>query len=114
MTSRACGVDGVLIHFHVIGILFQRSYECFGLRKKLKKKDSHTFGASSHRRPQRITSGNILCSIAEWTPYLYFRVNNTTHTLNEFCQYKQITASSPIVPDLGDTVYNVNKITFIY
>jgi hypothetical protein len=115
MTSRACGVDGVHVQFHVIGFLFQRSHECVGLRKKLKKKTGcRKFGGSPHRRPKRITSGNILCSNAEWTPDLYFRVNHTTHTLKQFYQYKHFSASSPVVPDLRDTVGTVHKITFMY
>jgi hypothetical protein len=82
--------------------------------KKLRKKHSRTFGGLPNQCPQRISSGNILCSIAEWTPDLYFRVNHTTHMLNEFCQYKHLSASFPVVPDLEDTVYTVHKITFVY
>jgi len=79
-----------------------------------KKIDSRTYGGSPHRRPQRIASGNILRSIAEWTPDLYLRINHTTHMLKEFSQYKQFSVSSPVVPDLKDTLYNVHKITVIY
>jgi len=81
---------------------------------KKKKTDSHTSGRSPHRRPQRITPGNMLRSIVEWTPNLYLRVNHTTHTLNEFSQYKQFSASFLVVPDLKGTVYDVHKITVIY
>jgi len=56
MTSRACGESGVHVQNHIIGFLSQRSYECVGLRRKLKKKDSRTSGGSPHLRPQRIAS----------------------------------------------------------
>jgi len=72
--------------------------------KHIKKKEFCTFGGSFHLRPQRITSNNILCSIAEWTPDLYFRVNHTAHKLNEFSQYKQFSAFYPVVPDSRDAV----------